>query len=343
MSEQANVDLFNEAAQHAALAIRRLQRSGIPPDLETFIVWYSYYSGEPAPLVAELERAMGSDDSVDAYVSKELFERYVAGGETHATLIGSNDRMRRALGEVVAALSDAAAQAGACGERLLALVPKLDDEPTYEAFRALVADVAGETRRMAAHNASLGTQLSDTLGHLAELRGELEVVRTEAVIDALTGLANRRHFDRTLEETVAAAAEGGSLCLAMLDVDHFKRFNDSFGHAMGDEVLRLVAGVLHQAVGDRGMAARYGGEEFALVIPAATMPEAVALTDSIRASVADRAIVRRSTRERLSTVTLSGGVAAWHPGESPATLVERADRALYAAKGAGRNRVMAAD
>lgn len=344
MSVAASIDQFGEAAQNAALAIRRLQRSGVPPQLETFVVWYSYYAGAQPQLVAALDRAMGDGDSVDPYVSKELFERYIAGGQAQAALLGTNDRMRETLAQIVDALSNAAAENGAYGERLTALVPHLDDEPTFEAFRALVGDMLNETRRMAAHNASLGTQLSDTLGHLAELRGELEAVRAEAVMDGLTGLANRRHFDRSLEEAVTKAAETGTaVCLAMLDVDHFKRFNDTYGHATGDEVLRLVAGVLRQAMTGHGLAARYGGEEFALVLPAMAKPEATALADSIRATVASRAVVRRNTRERLTTVTLSAGVADWRPGEAADTLVERADGALYAAKGAGRNRVMAAD
>lgn len=154
--------------------------------------------------------------------------------------------------------------------------------------------------------------------------------------DALTGVKNRRALERLLEEETSRAARGGTpLSVALLDVDRFKLYNDSFGHPAGDDVLRAVAQVLQQAVRPYDVVARYGGEEFALVLPATGADGALVIAERCR-----RALQRAVWPHR--PVTASFGVATSTAGEQPAGLLVRADKALYEAKRAGRNRVVAA-
>ena len=126
----------------------------------------------------------------------------------------------------------------------------------------------------------------------------------------------------------------------MCDIDHFKLFNDTWGHQTGDQVLRLVGHCLSENVKGRDTAARYGGEEFVVILRQTGLDSAVSLANQIRANVESKKLVKRSTGDILGTITISIGVAQLHPGESPSSLIERADTCLYAAKNAGRNRVM---
>src|SRR5690606_20294379 len=126
------------------------------------------------------------------------------------------------------------------------------------------------------------------------------------------------------------------------DIDHFKRFNDTWGHQTGDQVIRYVASVIGRNCAPPRMAARYGGEEFAMLFPAEHGPAVEAALDTMRREIASRALKRRSTNEDLGAVTISIGVAHWREGEGPACLIERADAALYASKRGGRNRLTVA-
>jgi diguanylate cyclase (GGDEF)-like protein len=162
----------------------------------------------------------------------------------------------------------------------------------------------------------------------ADLLARLEAV---ARTDDLTGLANRRAWDEQLPiELARAGRERSPTCVAMLDLDHFKAFNDELGHQAGDRLLKAAAGAWRSQLRATDTLTRYGGEEFAVVLPSCPIDHAVALIERVRGATP-------------AGQTCSAGVAAWD-GEEPAdALVARADAALYAAKNAGRDRVITAD
>jgi diguanylate cyclase len=126
----------------------------------------------------------------------------------------------------------------------------------------------------------------------------------------------------------------------MADIDHFKSFNDHYGHQTGDQVLRLVALSVKQNVKGRDVAARYGGEEFVVALPSTSLQSAITVADQIRRAVMTKELMKRSSGERLGRVTISIGVAVMRPSDTPQLLIERADMCLYAAKRHGRNRVI---
>jgi diguanylate cyclase len=166
-------------------------------------------------------------------------------------------------------------------------------------------------------------------------------VRSESLTDPLTSLANRKYFDETLCKAIAESlSKGEPLSLMMTDIDHFKKFNDSFGHFTGDQVLRLVAISAKQNVKGQDLAARYGGEEFAIILPNTILRSAITLADQIRRAVMSKELMKRSTGEHLGRVTISVGVAMLHHDDGTQSLIERADACLYAAKRNGRNRVV---
>jgi diguanylate cyclase (GGDEF)-like protein len=158
-----------------------------------------------------------------------------------------------------------------------------------------------------------------------------EQIAAASRLDSLTGLPNRRTFDADIAATVTRFAEGEVASLLMVDVDHFKQINDTYGHQAGDEVLRLVAVALGQAARPTDTVYRYGGEEFAVLLPGAHLIGAAACGRRLREHVADQLLVHN--------VTVSIGVADLHPHDTVHTLIARTDLALYQAKSAGRNRV----
>jgi diguanylate cyclase len=190
-------------------------------------------------------------------------------------------------------------------------------------------------------NHKLEERLNASKQEIQELQVNLEAVRTESLTDPLTQLANRKFFDSTLEEAIADARTNNEpLSLMMTDIDHFKNFNDSFGHLTGDQVLRLVAMAVKQNVKGQDTAARYGGEEFAIVLPNTVMRSAITVADHIRRAVMTKELMKRSTGEHLGRLTVSIGVATLQKGDTAQMLIGRADTCLYAAKRHGRNRVM---
>lgn len=180
------------------------------------------------------------------------------------------------------------------------------------------------------------SRLEQAQSETAELRAALQEARTTAQTDPLTELLNRRAFD----EHFAALSPETAVALAICDIDHFKRVNDGFGHAVGDRVLKLVAQMLEAEVACT--VARYGGEEFALLFEAEDEAAVLARIEAARDAIAARHLRDRDSNRPIGTINFSAGVAVGYAGDTLTPLMERADRALYAAKQAGRGQTIVA-
>jgi diguanylate cyclase len=199
----------------------------------------------------------------------------------------------------------------------------------------------GELARATTRATRLEVSFVEKSRELATIRDSLVQSEERAKTDTLTGLPNRRALEEFFRKAQLAALEQDDPVSALLlDIDHFKRFNDEFGHGVGDQVLRLMAKVLRERVRDIDLPARYGGEELIVILPSAGLATATAVAERIRRAVAECHLSRRSTGEALPGITISIGVAQFQGGESMADLIERCDRALYQAKKSGRNRVV---
>ncbi|MCK9797026.1 diguanylate cyclase [Pseudomonas sp. MAFF 302030] len=192
-------------------------------------------------------------------------------------------------------------------------------------------------REVATRLQSLAERVSSMEQEAQGYREHLEEQRQKALIDPLTGLPNRAAWSERLEHEVSQWQQhGNTLLLAMLDLDHFKRINDNYGHLAGDKVLKIIASVLRKRLRGSDFIARFGGEEFVLLMPNTPWPVGSRLLEALRAAI--EACPFHFKGERV-TITVSIGVSAFKPGERGDLVIKRADQALYRAKDAGRNRV----
>jgi diguanylate cyclase (GGDEF)-like protein len=238
------------------------------------------------------------------------------------------------------AFPDAAARATAIGQWSAALAA-LDEDPSQpQMIEWTVMCRDGASRVLCNQISKIGSYITFIYWDITEQRRLEERLRVLASTDMLTGVHNRRSFFEQAETMLAAARqETASLSMLMIDIDHFKAINDSFGHRIGDEALRAVASLCRDALSGTDLLARFGGEEFIVLLPRTTPDEARKIAGHILAAVSDRAVP--TTAGRL-TLTISIGLATADPAlRGIDQLIEQADAALYAAKRAGRNRVMA--
>lgn len=209
-----------------------------------------------------------------------------------------------------------------------------------EQLRIAIGFLITENNKMRKETNDLQSNLDESHQQIENLRENLEVAEETGMRDPLTLLWNRRAFDHMLELQVETAVKNNTpTCLVLADVDHFKRVNDSFGHLIGDEILRLVSNTISKNVKGRDFVARFGGEEFALILPQTSLENALKLALHIRHQLEVQKWFVSKRNEPVGTITASFGVAQLQLGESKEAFAGRADSKLYEAKLAGRNRV----
>ncbi len=209
-------------------------------------------------------------------------------------------------------------------------------------LKTIIATAITAANNAQTRNTELEKRLAESSHQIEQLKDALSQVRSEADTDPLTGIATRGVFDRELPREVKRANAKRPLSLMMLDIDFFKKVNDTYGHQVGDFVLRRLAAVLKQITKGKDIAARYGGEEFAIILPDTNLVDAHKLAETIRAGVNATPLKDRAMDVNVGRISISVGVSSLKPGEEPKELIRRADEALYKAKHEGRNRVIIA-
>ena len=332
-----------KAYELARKAIEAMEAHKVWPTALNFELWTHYVAAGEGPLAQEINRIVESGEAFTEAVGEALAARHLPKAKLNDEILGAGETLTRELDEVSKAIESARESSEAYGQKLADASESLEGEDAAQ-IKAMVANLTEATLAVRQENTSLETRLADTTAEMTRLKEHLEQVRADAMTDGLSGLANRKAFDEAIERACVQADAGGqSLTVAMIDIDHFRNFNNTWGHQTGDQVLRYVASVLARAGAAPRMAARYGGEEFALILPGDTVRSAMTILEEAREEVASRVLKRRSTNEDLGAITVSIGIAQRKPGEAPSAVIERADQALYASKRGGRNRTSSAD
>jgi diguanylate cyclase len=324
-TELAEARSFGEAALKAMLA------HGVPPTPQNYHIWFAYCSGAAPDLRRAIDALIAEQASFTPEICTDLYSRFFDETGQFGILSDTGSRLRNIVDQVMKHLDSAAGDASQFGQTLDDFSVAID-EGGEQKVRELITDLISETERVAERNRALEQQL------------DRASVQKEALTDALTGIPNRKSFDTRLRGAAREARENDEpLSLLIADIDHFKRFNDTYGHQIGDQVLRIVARTLTDSVKGRDTPARYGGEEFAIILPQTNLKAASVVAEQIRMGLMRRRLVGRERGDNYGSVTLSFGAAQYRPGEALDTLVSRADAALYHAKRQGRNQVATED
>jgi diguanylate cyclase len=332
-----------QSAELLRLVLPRIAAHGGHYGPTAYSVWYEYLAGLNPPLNAELDKRLQEPDKLAPPDIDQLYQQYVSGREQREAV-----KIQNGLSGLLSKLADVAAATGQgtadyaralveC-ERELASIG--DAEGLQRVLKSLVQSTA------AAHSAAekVQTELQSSRAELQQLRDSVGNLQSEAQSDPLTGLHNRRGFERTVAELYGEGSDGlGKCALLMADIDHFKKVNDTYGHLIGDQVIKAAAQVLKSAVKGRDIVARFGGEEFVVLLPDTPAQGALALAEQIRTAFGKLRIRRQGSDEMIAQVSISIGVATPLAGETVENAIDRADQALYRAKNEGRNCVRLAD
>ncbi|MCW5699754.1 MAG: GGDEF domain-containing protein [Rhodospirillales bacterium] len=330
-----------KAAEFAELALSEMENRNIPPQPNNFAVWYLYFTETDPELNRVLNLLIERNIEFTEERNADLYAQFCANQDDMVPYQLMAEQVETELESVLSILDKTDEQAVAYGKSLVTASGELAQEAQSGKLGQIVRRLLQETRAMAEQNRDLENRVRESSEQVKKLREDLENTRKEGFIDGLTELANRKFFDSTLQKAAINSLETGQdLTLLFLDVDHFKKFNDTYGHQVGDQVLKLLAKILKQSIRDRDTAARYGGEEFAVILPNTAADGGMLVADRILNQVANKPLIHRRTGEKLGQVTVSIGLALMRKEEAIRDFIDRADQALYMAKKTGRNRIV---
>jgi diguanylate cyclase len=335
------VNRFDRAQAFAKSALALMVERNVTPSPKNYELFYTFVAGENPAIARVFGDLIDARKPFTPEVLQDLHGRFFADAHVERAVDDAGEDLTKLVNDVVSRLGVAKDDAVAYGRTLSNASGELGADHTPEDLRKLVGGLISSTKVMETRAKALEADLEKSSQQVTELKSKLDDVRKESLTDPLTGLANRKCFDAELDRAIAQARESGEpLTVCMIDIDRFKVFNDKWGHQTGDHVLRLVSHCLSENVKGRDTAARYGGEEFVIVLPQTTLSDGVGLANKIRAAVEAKKLVKKSTGDVLGTITISVGAAQLGPHDTAASVTERADTCLYAAKNSGRNRVV---
>ena len=321
-------------------ALGNLKKNHMPAYPRNYEIWYTYAAGFNRGLNKAINTILRADGTITLAQLDVIYNEHLSPRRLNDRVDEVGSKISTELRSIVTEVEDYISTANHYGDALVGASQTLSKTEDRNAIREIVSQLISETKDVEAQNRALSDQLAASQAQVSELRESLDTIRYESLTDDLTTLANRKHFDRSLEQAMEEAEDSDEpLSLLMTDIDHFKKFNDTFGHQTGDQVLRLVAIAVKQNVKGQDIPCRYGGEEFAVVLPRTNLRQAVAVAESIRKSVMAKELIKRSTGENLGRITISIGCSTFTKADTMQDLIERADQSLYAAKRGGRNLV----
>jgi diguanylate cyclase len=329
---------FEQAKICAEKAVELLVSHKVAPAPRNYAVTYEYWSGSNADLTSYLDNLLGSGKPLDDYLLRDIHDRFLnRERERHFNAVGSS--LQGMLLNLLQTIQSAGSNAEDYRQTLARNIDQLSSGNDERVLLEVAKDLLTGAVKAKAQSEALQHNLEATRTEVEQLRQEIEQHRREALTDPLTGLFNRRAMEQLLAEQMDSSDD--SIAMLVLDIDHFKNVNDTYGHAVGDIVLRHVADAIRKYIRGEDIAVRYGGEEFVVLLPRTALPGAMSVAETLRRRVEEMRLVRRHDNLRLEPITISIGVARRRAEDDQETFFHRADQALYLSKSSGRNRVCA--
>lgn len=324
----------------AEKAMEFIEHYDTPPYPGTYALWYTYAENSNEALTKRVEEMLEREAPLSRYEIEEVRQEHIPDDQSQRAREAINREFEQELASVLKLIDSGVNSSDQFEATLTQIGNGISEKASTDPIDGILLRLIEENRRMAEHSQKLNNGLRESRNQIQKLNQELEDVRSQCMRDPLTKIANRRAFDTRLAmETASTESTDEDLCLVIADIDHFKQVNDTYGHRIGDEVLKLFASLITDNIKGQDMVARYGGEEFAIILPKTDIMAAYKLVDHIRDQFFRLHLVLKPSNRKLGSISASFGIAAYHPGMSAVGLIEQADRLLYLAKRNGRNRV----
>ncbi len=325
-----------ELLKHALsfIGIHRLSANPV-----NYTVCYEYLLGHQPLLKQAIDKSIADNVTLTDELMGQWFETFLSGYD-QSNLKKSQDDLIEVILKITESAILAEENVNQFDEALRHSEKELVD--SNASLDSVVAQLLVSTRSMQASMELMRQQIQESKQEINSLQHRLERATEEALTDPLTGLVNRKGLTRAIESALSSASElNSNPCMLMLDIDHFKKINDTFGHPLGDRVIKVVADTLRNQIKGKDTASRYGGEEFCILLPDTELKDAVKVAENIRSAVEKTRIKRFSDKQEICRMTISVGVTRYIADEAVNTFFERADAALYTSKNEGRNQVTA--
>lgn len=338
--------LYDDSKETAACYLKqvvpKLVELNLPTNPVNYAIWYEYTTGRNQQLNKEIDELMAQTKQFSKEIARDLYYRHILAEDT-AQITRANDVLKKTFLELIASIKILSEDNQEFIDLLVEQSELMHPEMDLETFNVEIKRTIEASYKAQNVNSQYHEKFLAKAKELEQLKSDFERVRKEANTDSLTQIGNRKAFNETLHGAILAAIqEKTPLCVAILDIDHFKHFNDTHGHLTGDQVLKYVAQMIKKNIKGKDFVARFGGEEFAVILPETPLKGAYHNSENIRNFIAKNKIVNRATKQPLANIYVSIGVAQYQHGEELQELLARADKALYKAKNAGRNQVISA-
>lgn len=327
-----------QANEHLRLALAFLGKHNLTPTPVNYTLAYEYLLDRNPELIEAMDSAL-SQGQLPSDMAIAIYCRFILDSDTRR-LEEVRSEIRALLLETINGVQQASEHSQDSVNRISGNADRISENSSVDELRSIITDVVKETHTIAQNSNSLKTMLDDTRHEIESLREELDRTRQQATTDALTGLLNRRGFETAVQLACNDASHHNHvLTLLMIDIDHFKQINDSYGHLTGDKVLRNVGTILSANIKGKDTVGRFGGEEFAVILTSTGLENAYQVAEILRLNIERSKLKPAASEDSAIQVTVSIGVTEYIPGENTDELVKRADEAMYQSKRQGRNRV----
>ena len=331
-------DSINDSRNFLRIALEKLGKHNLPTSPLNYSIWYEYATGRNGALNAAIDQYLDQGESFSAAFANKIYRQYIAGGEESAATL-AREVLKRLFAEISSAIQATRQDFTQSENTLESINDALDPTLTDTDIERIVERIKKEIKRLESSSSTFKDQLQQATVEIDQLKAKMAHYRKAALNDPLTRIANRRGFEEALDHAIRHVDQTGNpLCLIICDIDHFKRVNDTHGHLIGDNVIRMTAATLKDCIKGKDRVARIGGEEFAILLPDTPPEGALKLAENIRQTFEEMDLKKKNSGETLGQITLSFGVTHYRQGEAKETFINRADKALYASKENGRNR-----
>ncbi|MEZ8096904.1 GGDEF domain-containing protein [Photobacterium swingsii] len=335
-----NKDSFAKSTETLKQTVPLMIKHKVPTTPANYALWYTYVSQESPLLNQAMDGEIAAQGQCTPTTCEQLYHQHIA-TKAVQDISQLKQSLTLMMQEVSHSMTDTLTETESFQLNLDKGFTKLESAEreglSLEETMGLVRGLIKESRNIQLSTGAFKSQLNTAQQEIATLREALQESQKEANEDALTGIFNRRAFDRDID---SVQQKNIPFSLIMLDIDKFKIFNDSYGHQLGDQVLKAVSRRLKESCREQMQAYRFGGEEFAIILVNKNHSTARQHAETLRRSIERISVLDRRNGERINTITASFGIAEKSRAETAEEVICRADKFLNDAKKLGRNRVL---